>query len=140
MTNYDKPLRLFLGAFWVLFGANGLMQIFTGGGFIPMPQPPEAMLNIMGGLFGAVYLMPLVKLVQLSSGILLLANRYTNLALVMLGPILVNIVLIHLVADLQGLVFVALATVIWAILFKNRWPQLKSIFTSKSLIASEINR
>lgn len=136
MKNYDKPLRIFLGAFWVLFGLNGLMQIFAGGGFIPMPAPPEAMMKIMGGLFGAVYLMPLVKLVQLTSGLLLLANRFTNLALVMLAPILVNIILIHLVADLKGLLFGGIAAIIWAILFANRWGHLKSIFVSKSELAT----
>ena len=134
MKKIDKPTRLFLGIFFAAFGLNGLMQIFAGGGFIPMPAPPEAMMKIMGGFFSAVYLMPLVKIVQLSSGLLLLFNRFTNLALVMLAPVLVNILLIHLVADINGIIFGLIACIAWGVLFLNRWSQLKIIFSPISVV------
>lgn len=81
------------------------------------------MLKIRGGYFGAIDLMPLGKTVQLVSGILLIANRYTNLDLFVLAPVL----LVHLVADLRGILFGMIAGSIWFVLFINRWQFFQPI-------------
>jgi hypothetical protein len=49
-----------------------------------------------------VSLRPLIGAVQLVGGALLLANRYVPLALTLLGPVIVNILLYHLLLSHTG--------------------------------------
>lgn len=119
--------RYLLGIIFTVFGANGLMMIFTGSGFIPMPPPTPEMGAAMGGLFALKYLMPLVKFLQVFSGVCLLANKKVSLALTLLGPIIVNIFLIHLVFDPAGLPVGVIALVCWGLLIKSRWAHFKPI-------------
>src|SRR5690606_25363834 len=95
-SKVDLGARVLLGIIFLIFGTNGLMMVFTGSGFIPMPPPKPEMAAVMGGFFGAVYLMPLVKLLQVISAVMLLSGKYVNLAITFLAPIIVNILGIHL--------------------------------------------
>ncbi len=128
MKQIAEGSRIFLGFFFTMFGLNGLVMITTGSGFIPMPAPPEELANIMGGLFGAIYLMPLVMLVQLISGVLLLSGKYTSLALILIAPVLFNILMIHVVADMSGIILGLIAAIAWGMLFQSKFQTLKPIF------------
>jgi hypothetical protein len=56
------------------------------------------------------YIMPLVKSIEIASGLALLSNRFVPLALTLLAPIIVNIVAFHfLLAPSYGLPTVILA-------------------------------
>lgn len=48
----------------------------------------------MGAIYGSGFL-TLVKVLELVSAVLLLSGRYINLALTLLGPIVVNILFFH---------------------------------------------
>ena len=123
-----KSTRIFLGLFFSIFGLNGLVMIITGNGFIPMPPPAEQFAPIMMSLFGAKFVMPLAKLIQLSSGLMLLTNRYTNLALILLAPILISIIAAHVVVlDFAGLPFGVVAVISWLILLYNQKESLRPI-------------
>lgn len=65
----------------------------------------------MTGLHETGYLFSLVAVTELAAGVLLLANRYVPLALVIVAPVLVNIVLFHvlLAPTVRGL---AVATIV----------------------------
>ena len=119
--------RYLLGLIFLVFGVNGLMMIFTGSGFIPMPEPNEQMQAVMGGLFAAGYLMPLVKILEVVAGAMLLANKHVALALTLLGPIVVNILGLHIFADLGGLPMAGLITIMWAVLMKEHWATFAPI-------------
>lgn len=83
--------RYLLGALFVIFGLNFWLH------FIPVPSPPEG--SLAAGFIGALYMsgfLAVVKVLELLGGILLLAGRYVNLALAVLGPIVVVIILYHL--------------------------------------------
>lgn len=95
--------RLLLGLIFFVFGLNGLLMLTNGTGFIPMPPPAPEFGEIMGGLSKVVYLMPLVKILEVVAGALLLSGKFVRLALVILAPIVVNIFAVHLVADPAGL-------------------------------------
>jgi putative oxidoreductase len=123
--NVDLGARYLLGLAFLIFGSNGLMMIFTGSGFLPMPPPSDEMMAIMGGFFGAKYLMPLVKSLQVISALFLLSNKYVNLAITFLGPILINILGIHMFVDPAGLPVAILLVVLWSILLCNRWHDFK---------------
>jgi uncharacterized membrane protein YphA (DoxX/SURF4 family) len=119
--------RILLGIVFLVFGANGLMMVVTGAGFIPMPPPSPEMMTIMGGLFGMKYLMPLIKILEVLAGIMLLSGKYLNMAITFLGPIIVNILGVHLFVDRSGAPMAIIITVLFVILVKNRWQYFKSV-------------
>lgn len=130
MIDTSKVVRISLGLFFTIFGLNGLMMIVSGAGFIPMPPPSKEFGELMGHFFGAIYLMPLVKTIQLSAGIMLLSNKFINLSLILLAPILINILGAHMaVADFAGLPFGIIATLAWIYLFKKRFSAFKPLFS-----------
>ncbi len=119
--------RYLLGLMFTIFGANGLMMAFTGAGFIPMPPPPPEMITIMTGFMATGYLMGLVALLQFVSGVLLLSGFFVNAAIVFLGPIIVNIVLIHVFAERSGLPMAIFTAILFVILVKSRWPDFRPL-------------
>jgi putative oxidoreductase len=122
--------RLLLGLVFVAFGLNGLLMVTGNSGFIPMPPPAPEVADIMGGFFKIGYLMPLVKVLQVTAGVLLLSGMFVNLALLILGPIIVNIVCVHLFIDLSGLPMALIITVLYSIQIYSRWNDFK-IFLKK---------
>ncbi len=76
--------RVLLGLLFLVFGLNGFLH------FIPMAPPPGLAGQYMGALFLSHYIVA-VFLLQVVGGVLLLANRFVPLALVLLGPVVVNI-------------------------------------------------
>jgi len=123
--------RTILGLIFLVFGLNGLLMILTGTGFIPMPAPSEKMMAVMGGLFAAGYLMPLVKVLEIVGGAFLLSNRYVPLALALLAPIMVNILGLHLFAEPSALPMGATMTILMGILFADNRRAFQPLFVSK---------
>lgn len=102
--------RILLGLLFLVFGLNGFLH------FIPMAPPAGLAGQYLGVLFLSHYLV-MVFLLQIIGGALLLANRFVPLALILLGPVLVNILLFHSLMAPEGLPMALFATVLWAILF-----------------------
>lgn len=117
--------RLLLGLLFLVFGSNGLMMVFTGAGFIPMPPPAPEVAEIMGGFFKVPYLLPLVKTLQVVSGLLLLSGCFVNLALIFLGPIVVNILCVHIFVDPAGLIMALFVTALYSLMLYSRWSDFK---------------
>jgi hypothetical protein len=94
---YAVPVaRYLLGTLLLLFGLNGFL------GFIPPPPEPPLPSDggvLMEALVGTPYLWALIKGVEVLVGVLLLANRFVPLALVLFAPGAVNILLYHLFLD-----------------------------------------
>ena len=102
--------RILLGLLFLVFGLNGFLH------FIPMGPPPGLAGKFMGALFVSHYLI-FVFSVEVIGGALLLANQFVPLALILLGPILVNILLFHSLMAPEGLPVALFTTVLWAIIF-----------------------
>lgn len=101
--------RVLFGLGFVVFGLNGFLN------FIPPPPPgtmPPGAEAFGGALFATGYMMPLIKGTETLCGVLLLANRFVPLALVVLAPVVVNIVAFHVFLAPSGtgiaLLFLAL--------------------------------
>ena len=116
--------RVLLGLLFTVFGANGFLH------FIPMPPPTGLAGQYMGALFVSHYLV-VVFLVQLVGGILLLANRYVPLALILLGPVIVNIVSFHAFLAPEGLPMALFATVLWLVVFSGVRNAFAGVFAQK---------
>lgn len=123
----DLAARILLGLIFTVFGLNGLIMAFNGTGFIPAPPPPPEMMPIMTGFMAMVYLLPLVKLLEVIGGVLLLSGKYINAAIVILAPIVVNILGIHLFVELSGAPMAIFITILLIILIKNRWSAFRPL-------------
>lgn len=88
--------RYLLGTVFFVFGLNGFLH------FIPTPPPSEKVLPFMTGMMSTGYFFPLLKATEVTSGFLLLSNRFVPLALVLLSPIIVQIAAFHLFLDGSG--------------------------------------
>jgi hypothetical protein len=82
--------RVGLGALFFTFGLNGFVP------FIPQPSHVGPAADYLMALGATGFMFPVIKGVELVTGLLLLTGRYVPLALTLLAPIVVNIVLFHL--------------------------------------------
>jgi putative oxidoreductase len=98
--------RYLLGLIFLIFGANGFLH------FIPMPPIPGVAGQFMGALFVS-HVLVVVFLLELIPAILLLVGRYVPLALVLLGPVIVNIVLFHAFMAPSGLPLATVVVILW---------------------------
>lgn len=91
--------RILLGLPMVIFGLNGFLN------FIPPPPTPlpEGAMAFSLALVNTGYMMPLIGATQLIAGLLLVANRFVPLALVLLAPFFVNSIAFHAVLEHGGL-------------------------------------
>ena len=104
--------RVLLGLVFFVFGLNFFLH------FIPQPSPPPAAAAFAGALFASGYFFLLLKIVEISSGLALLVNRFVPLALTVLAPVIVNIVAFHLFLEPSGL---PLAIFIVVLEVANAW-------------------
>jgi hypothetical protein len=81
--------RTSLGLIYLVFGLNFFLH------FIPLTAPSGKAGAFEGGLFGAGYFFPFMKVIETAGGLFLLINRYTAFFLLLLFPITVNICLFH---------------------------------------------
>lgn len=117
--------RYILGLIFTVFGLNGVMMFTLGHGFIPTPPPPATMQTIMTGFMATGYLLTLVMWIEFISGVLLLSGFYINAAIVLLGPLIVNIFFIHVFAERSGLPMGVAVTILYIILVNSRWSDFK---------------
>ena len=98
--------RLLLGLIFAFFGSNLLLN------FLHSPMPT----GIAGQFFGALFASHFIQVVavfQVVPGILLLINRYVPLALALLGPVIFNICLVHILMAPSGLPMAAFLVILW---------------------------
>ena len=90
-------VRVLLGLVFVVFGANGFLH------FLPMPPLPNGLVGEFLHAFFASGYVYAIAACQVIGGLLLLIGRFVPLGLTILGPIIVNIVLFHLLLAAEGL-------------------------------------
>ena len=117
--------RYLLGLLFLVFGLNGFLH------FIPQPPPPPGL--------ALDYLMVMIKshslvlpfLLQVVGGVLLLANRFVPLALVLLGPVIVNILMFHVLMAPAGLPPGLVAAVLWFVVFLRHRMAFAGVFAAR---------
>ena len=118
--------RYLLGLIFLVFGLNGFLH------FIPMPPPKGVLAGQFGGAIFASHYWVVVFGIQVIGGVLLLVNRYVPLALVLLGPVIVNILCYHVFLNPSGAVPAAVVTVLWLIVFYGRRQYFSGIFVQRT--------
>jgi hypothetical protein len=118
--------RLLLGILFVVFGLNGFLNFINMG---PLPS------GLAGQFILALVLSHyfwVVAALQVIGGVLLLVNRYVPLALVLLGPVIVNILLYHIFMLPAGVVLALVATILWFIVFYSYRQYFSGIFVQRA--------
>jgi len=116
--------RLLLGLIFVVFGLNGFLH------FIPMPPPKGLAAQFGGAIFASHYWVVIFGL-QVIGGLLLLVNRFVPLALVVLGPVIVNIFFFHAFMAPEGLPLAIVVVALWVILAVRYKQYLAGIFVQR---------
>src|ERR1700687_1651538 len=116
--------RLLLGLICLVFGLNGFLH------FIPMPPPTGLAGQFFGAIFASHYWVVIFG-VQTLGGLLLLANRFVPLALVLLGPVIVNIFFVHALIVPAGLPLAIVVVLLWTLLAVRNKQHLAGIFVQR---------
>jgi putative oxidoreductase len=122
-------VRVLLGLVFLVFGLNAFLQFLNGA--IPGGLAGE----FLQALFQSHYVLA-VGAVQALGGALLLINRYVPLALTILGPVIINILLYHLLLNHEGIGGALIVAVFWSVLFFHYRQHFSGIFTAKASSAS----
>jgi uncharacterized membrane protein YphA (DoxX/SURF4 family) len=117
--------RLLLGLIFVVFGLNGFLQ------FIHMPPPAGAAGQFLAAVVATRY-WTIIFGVQVIGGVLLLVGRFVPLALVILGPVIVNILSFHTFMAPAGLPLALVVTVLWVVVAIRNKQHLAGLFVAKS--------
>ena len=118
--------RLLLGILFVVFGLNGFLN-FINMGPLPSGLAGQFILSLVLSHYFWV-----VAALQVIGGVLLLINRYVPLALVLLGPVIVNILLYHIFMLPAGVVLALVATILWFIVFYSYRQYFSGIFVQRA--------
>lgn len=118
--------RVVLGLIFFVFGLNGLHP------FLPMPTLPPKAMQFMLAMIDTGYLMFLLKIIEVACGALLLSSLYVPFALVLLGPIVVNIFLFHAMLAPEGMVIAIVVLGLWGTLLYCYRGYYRSVFTMKA--------
>ncbi len=120
----------------IIFLGSGIFGMLMALGVVPMPPQKEplseAAAAFMAGLFKSGYLFQLIKATEIVSGALLLANRFTPLALILLAPIVVNIFAVHALLMPSGLPIGILVVVLEAYLGWAYRGSYRALFESRA--------
>jgi putative oxidoreductase len=117
--------RYLLGLIFLVFGLNGFLH------FIHMPPPAGLAGQFWGAIFASHFWVAIFGL-QVLGGLLLLLNRFVVLALVLLGPVIVNIFLFHVLMAPEGIPLAAIVVVLWLILAVRYKQYLAGIFVQRA--------
>lgn len=117
--------RILLGLVFLIFGLNGFLH------FIPMPPPTGVAAQFFGAILQSRYWVFLFG-IQVLGGALLLLNRFVPLALAILGPVVVNIFLFHLLMAPAGLPLALLVVLLWTIVALRNKQYFSGLFVDRS--------
>jgi len=118
--------RLLLGVLFLVFGLNSFFN------FLNMGPPPTGLAGqFIGALFQSHYYWVIAAL-QIVGGVLSIVNRYVPLALVLLGPIIVNILLYHIFMMPQGMALAVVPTILWFVVFYGYRYYFSGIFSQRA--------
>lgn len=125
LDRLQASARVLLGLLFAVYGLNGFLNF--------LPPPP---VNESGGAFlmalGATgYMFPLIKATEVVAGLLLIGNRATPFALLLLAPIIVNIAAFHVFIQSGAAMILAIVALEVALAYSYR-KHFASLFSSVS--------
>ncbi|HEY8313834.1 MAG TPA: hypothetical protein VIG51_06640 [Candidatus Baltobacteraceae bacterium] len=117
-------VRVLLGLIFVILGLNGFYA------FLPEPPIPGDA-GIFLGILMKTHYVYLTTGIQVIAGVMLLANRYVVLALVLLAGELLNILTYHITMMPQGLPLPIIVTILWFVVAWSVRANVAPLFVRK---------
>jgi putative oxidoreductase len=117
--------RLLLGLVFLVFGLNGFLH------FIKAPMPTGIAGQWVGAIFASGFWVVIFG-IQVICGALFLVNRFVPLALVLIGPVIVNILATHALMGAPGLPMAIVVAILWAIVAIRNKQHLAGIFVQRT--------
>jgi hypothetical protein len=103
--------RYLIALIFIVFGLNGFLH------FLPQQPPKSEMVRQYVTVMLASHYFVFVFALQLIAGVLFLFRRTVPLALIIAGPLIVNILLFHGLMDPGGIVPGLVVTALWFVIF-----------------------
>lgn len=114
-------VRILMG---LIFLFSSIVVLFD---LVPKPELTGDVKLFNEGMEASVYLMPLIKSIELVCAIALISGYFVPLAVIMLFPIVVNIVLFHIFLAPEGLlvaIFLLLGNLLLAYYHRKNYESL----------------
>src|SRR5579872_907543 len=125
MRNAALVFRIVLGLLFLVAGASGFFLISN-----PPPAPPGLAGQFQDIFFASRWVL-FVDGVELIAGVLLLANRFVPVALLLLAGVLPNILVFHITMMPSGIFPGLIATILWFIVALQYRSLFAPIFVSR---------
>jgi putative oxidoreductase len=117
-----RTVQIVLGLHLLFSVVSAYVQIF------PVPEFSEAGGAFLGALFATGYILPLMQLVFVLSGLMFIFDKWSAFGVVLLAPITVNIILFHIFLDFSGFWIALVFTILNIYLLTIHWPRYKGMF------------
>lgn len=120
--------RMLLGALFVFSGANHIFNFFKA----PLPPGPAGQFLSIMMASGYFYV---IGFMQVLPGLMLLANRYVPLSLILLGAMIFNIdaVDVLIAPSAPTYAIAAFVTLLWALVYWHERASFRPILKSKQV-------
>jgi putative oxidoreductase len=118
--------RILLGLIFFVFGLNGFLNFISMG-----PMPAGLAGQYIGALMQSHYIY-FVSALQVAGGLLLLIGRYVPMGLTLLGPVIVNILLYHILMDPKDLPMAIIVAILWGIVAFYHRQYFSGLFVQKT--------
>lgn len=118
--------RILLGLVFLVFGLNGFLM------FLPTGPLPGGLAGQFVTILLQSHYVLVISALQVVGGALLLINRYVPLGLTLLGPIIVNIFLYHLLLFHMGVGLAAVVAILWGIVAFYHRQSFAGLFVQKA--------
>jgi putative oxidoreductase len=117
-------VRILIGALLLFASISYFFQLF--------PEPPLAgnMKIFNDGIKASIYLMPMVKIVELLCGLSFIIGKFNRITFIILMPISINILFTHIFLAPEG---IAIATFLFlgnVFLLFTKWDSYKGLFVA----------
>jgi putative oxidoreductase len=117
-------VRILIGVLLLFASISYFFQLF--------PEPPLAgnMKIFNDGIKASIYLMPMVKIVELLCGLSFIIGKFNRITFIILMPISINILFTHIFLAPEG---IAIATFLFlgnVFLLFTKWDSYKGLFVA----------
>jgi uncharacterized membrane protein YphA (DoxX/SURF4 family) len=125
-TKINTILSIIFGLALIMFGLDKFLE------FIPHNHVmDEDLVAAFIGLMANKFILPTVGVVEVLSGILLLAKKYRTLALLLMLPVTYGIIAFHLAVDLEGIGPGLIVAIMHVYLLSTKMKTLTNLVTQK---------
>ena len=121
-------VRILLGLAFIFFGVTKFYPIDA-------PLPPQPALDFLMALGNTGYFIPFLAAAEILLGLLLLANFWVPLAMMILSPIMLNVILFNafLAPSLVSLIMLLILVALQAYIMYCTWNAYKPLFKKKTI-------